>query len=128
MPNNSAHFSLDLVMRDTILCLIAIAFGSVFSLRSALGAERERVLAIYTPAPKYPSLPNGQRPEGTGVFICHVDFKSGLVTSVSVEKSTGFAILDNAAIESYRRWKFKPGTVRRVKIPLTFTTHGLPPI
>jgi TonB family protein len=115
-------------MRHTILCLIAAAFASAFTVESVGAAEGERVLAIYTPRPKYPSLPNGQRPEGTGVFVCHVDFETGLVRSVSVEKSTGFAILDNAAIESYRHWKFKPGTVRRVKIPLTFTTHGLPPI
>jgi hypothetical protein len=37
------------------------------------------------------------------------------------------SFLDNVAIECFRQWKFKPGTcAQKVRMPLTFTTHGLP--
>jgi TonB family protein len=114
--------------RVTILSVIMVAFVSAFPPTPVVGEER-KCLAIYAPRPEYPSLPNGQRPEGKGLFICRVDAKTGRVTSVSIAKSTGFAILDQAAVDCYKRWRFKPDTcAREVKIPLDFTTHGLPPI
>ena len=114
--------------RDTILCVIAVALISALPVTQVAGGDR-KCLAIYAPRPEYPSLPNGQRPEGKGLFICHIDAKTGRVTSVSIAKSTGFAILDKAAIDCYKRWRFQPDTCARdVKIPLEFTKHGLPPI
>jgi len=82
-------------------------------------------IAYYAPKPEYPTLPDGSRPEGSGVFVLHIDLRTGRVKSVSVEKSTGFAILDKAAIDCYKQWRFNRG-VPMVKCPITFTTHGLP--
>jgi periplasmic protein TonB len=114
--------------RDTILFVIGVALAFAFSSTRVVGGE-PKCLAIYAPRPEYPSLPNGQRPEGKGLFICHIDAKSGRITSVSIAKSTGFAILDKAAIDCFKRWRFNPDTcAREVKMPLEFTTHGLPPI
>jgi TonB family protein len=81
--------------------------------------------AYYAPKPDYPALPSGERPEGSGMFVLHINPKTGVVKSVSIEKSTGFAILDQAAIDAYKRWRFPPG-VPTAKCPITFTTHGLP--
>jgi TonB family protein len=94
--------------------------------QSTRAESHAKASAIYAPRPEYPSLPNGQRPQGSGVFVFHVDTRTGVVRFVSVEKSTGSAILDKAAIDVFRRWKFKPGSTPTVKIPLTFSTHGLP--
>jgi TonB family protein len=114
--------------RVAIRYLIMVALVSAFVPTSVFGDER-KCLAIYAPRPAYPLLPNGQRPEGKGLLICHIDAKTGRVTSVSIAKSTGFAILDEAAVDCYKRWRFKPDTCARdVKIPFEFTTHGLPPI
>jgi len=33
-------------------------------------------------------------------------------------------LLDNAAAAGFRRWRFKPGTISRVKSPITFTLAG----
>jgi TonB family protein len=46
------------------------------------------------------------------------------VLSVIVLQSTGHAILDQAGIATFQRWRFKPGTVKAVKIPLDFSMHG----
>ncbi|PYJ79337.1 MAG: hypothetical protein DME69_05200 [Verrucomicrobia bacterium] len=39
-------------------------------------------------------------------------------------QSIGSPILDNAATSAFRQWRFKPGTVSKVKIPITFTMTG----
>lgn len=41
--------------------------------------------------------------------------------------STGNAILDRAAIDAFRKWRFKPGTVSHVRSPITFTMMGEQP-
>ena len=35
--------------------------------------------------------------------------------------STGAQILDDAAVSAFRGWRFKPGTVSKVRLPITFT-------
>lgn len=111
--------------RDAILCLTAVASVFAFPLRSAVGAEEERV-AIYAPRLEYPpfsSLHQGwQRPQGKGLFVCHIDPKTGHVTSVSIAKSTGFAMLDSAAIKGLKRWRFRPNCAKEVEIPVDYTT------
>lgn len=52
----------------------------------------------------------------------HVDTKTGYVTSAEMEKSTGHKILDDAALEAFRKWHFKPGrTPEVVRAPIKFT-------
>ena len=61
---------------------------------------------------------------GNGIVIMTIDFVSGRVTDVMMEESTGSLVLDNAAMTGFRRWRFKPGTVSKVKSPITFTLTG----
>jgi len=72
---------------------------------------------------RYPKIggPLGQRPEGSGVVMVEVDETTGQVTSAKMEKSTGYKILDDAALEAFSRWRFRPGTVHKVTIPINFT-------
>jgi TonB family protein len=58
------------------------------------------------------------------VIVAEVDSASGNVTSCSVAQSTGSSILDNAATSAFRQWRFRPGTVSKVRIPITFTMTG----
>ena len=53
-----------------------------------------------------------------------VDTVSGAVTSAVMAQSTGNSALDNAAISAFRRWRFKPGTVSKVRMPINFTMTG----
>jgi TonB family protein len=50
----------------------------------------------------------------------HVDSSTGVVTDAVTAESSGHPILDNAALSACRRWRFKPGTVARVRLPITF--------
>ncbi len=72
---------------------------------------------------QYPYEAKRSRMTGSGVAVVSVS-SSGSVTSVSIAKSTGHAVLDNAATSGLRSARFKPGTVPQVKIPFTFTMTG----
>ena len=75
---------------------------------------------IYVPPPDYPYEARSRRLRGSGVGILTVDTASGRVTNVTIAKSTGSAILDNAARSTFWKCRFQPGTVSKVKVPITF--------
>jgi TonB family protein len=106
----------------------SLLFGcfALIDLCGAAGTEPDgRLLAIYAPKPEYPVLPNGHLPQGSGMFLLQIDPKTGVVKSVSVEKSTGSAVLDKTTIDCLRRWKFiRNAGVSKVKIPFTYTATG----
>ncbi len=57
---------------------------------------------------------------GNGVCIITVDTASGKVTDAMMAQSTGDGILDKATINTFRRWRFKPGTVSQVRVPIDY--------
>jgi protein TonB len=83
-----------------------------------------KALAINSPRPEYPYEARSRRIMGSGVCVVSVDVGTGSVTDASMAQSIGNPILDNSALSAFRRWKFKPGTVSKVKIPITFTMGG----
>jgi periplasmic protein TonB len=89
-----------------------------------MSMSRAKALALYAPRPQYPYEARSRHVTGSGVIVCTVDPGSGNVSSCSVSSSTGSSILDNAATSAFRQWRFRPGTVSRVNIPITFTMTG----
>jgi TonB family protein len=89
-----------------------------------MSLSRAKALAIIAPKPAYPYEARAQRITGSGVMVFHVDSSTGEVTDVTVQKSTGSPVLDNAAVTGFRRWKFRPGTAPKVTAPITFTLTG----
>jgi TonB family protein len=83
-----------------------------------------KALATYAPRPQYPYQARSRHITGRGVCVVEVDPGSGSVTSASMASSIGSPILDNAARSAFRQWRFKPGSVSKVRIPITFTTTG----
>jgi protein TonB len=83
-----------------------------------------KALATYAPRPQYPYEARSRHITGSGVCVVSVDPGSGSVTSASMAQSIGNSILDNAATSAFRQWRFKPGTVSKVRIPITFTMTG----
>lgn len=83
-----------------------------------------KVMAVSAPRPEYPYEARRSKIMGSGVCVMTVDPGSGSVTSADMAQSTGSPILDNAATSAFRRWRFKPGTVSRVRTPITFTMSG----
>ena len=86
--------------------------------------SRAKALALYAPRPQYPYEARSRHVTGSGVIVATVDAASGNVTSATVSSSTGSPILDNAATSAFRQWRFRPGTVSKVNIPITFTMTG----
>jgi TonB family protein len=83
-----------------------------------------KAFATFTPFPQYPSKPRSAGVTGNGVCILSVDPASGLVTEASMEQSTGDSTLDKSAVKAFQKWRFKPGTVSKVRIPIEFAMTG----
>jgi len=76
---------------------------------------------VHQVPPEYPYEARRSHIIGSGILSGQVDIKTGIVTSVAMEKSTGNTILDQAALNAFRQWRFKPGTVRHFRTPINFT-------
>ncbi len=83
-----------------------------------------KALAIFAPKPDYPIEARNFYITGSGVCILTVDPRSGNVTNATMALSTASPILDNSTVSAFKRWRFKPGTVTKVKVPITFTSSG----
>jgi TonB family protein len=82
--------------------------------------ERGKEIATFRPKPLYPIEARRDRIQGYGVAVLWVA-PDGTVRRAEMLQSTGYAVLDQATLEAYRRWRFKPGLVKKVKIPVTFS-------
>ncbi len=83
-----------------------------------------RVFALNAPRPEYPYEARRGRITGEGIASLTIDPATGRVIEVTMLKSTGSAVLDQAAIAGFRRWRFRPGTPATVRCPITYTLTG----
>ena len=84
-----------------------------------------KVFALSAPRPEYPYEARRQKITGDGIAILTIDPNSGDVIKITMSKSTGSPLLDDAAQAGLRRWRFKPGTVSSVTCPITFALTGV---
>ena len=82
-----------------------------------------KALAVSRPQPPYPYEARAHHITGSGVCVVTVG-PDGSVTDATMAQSIGNNLLDQSAVSTFRRWKFRPGTVSKVKIPITFTMAG----
>lgn len=82
-----------------------------------------RSMAVYAPKPAYPYEARKRRITGTGVAFLVVD-PSGNVVAARMAQSTGSVVLDNSAVSGLRMWRFKPGAISTVRVPITYTLSG----
>ena len=73
--------------------------------------------------PQYPPEARGRIWEGRGLFRLHIN-ERGIVTAVTVLKSTGHQILDAEAVETLKGWIARRGERREVDVPVNFTLSG----
>jgi TonB family protein len=124
-----------------VICLVLLLIASQSTVAkkpqpSATPVELTRAdaarLSAYTPRPEYPLAARQRHITGSGIFRLQVQFQTGRVSAVQVERSTGHAILDAAATDTLRRWRLKPDVMRSyrdphdpsaplvVRVPITF--------
>lgn len=122
--------------------LVTIVASSTFCQAAPPSVKTDRNFAdlmINAPHPEYPLQARQRHATGSGIFMFHVDVKSGRVKDVQVARTTGDQVLDAAALTAIKQWQFKPGILpplkntnpRRkepwaakeavVKVPVTFT-------
>ncbi|MBA3961064.1 MAG: energy transducer TonB [Chthoniobacterales bacterium] len=75
------------------------------------------------PHPVYPYEARRSHATGSGKFLITFD-DSGNATDVSATQSTGSSILDQTSINTFRRWRCKPGVYHKVVVPITYTLQG----
>jgi TonB family protein len=86
--------------------------------------ENAKAFVLSAPRPDYPYEACSRHITGSGVAVISVDPNSGLAVDATMEQSIGNPILDNSTVSAFRRWRFKPGTPARVRIPITFMLTG----
>lgn len=99
-----------------------ISFASLAEGQSASPSVSLPV-ATYTPQPVYRPEWAKQGLIGKGVVLVTIDPKTGTVAGVRMLQSTGNSLLDGAALDAYSKWRFKPGSVSQVKMPIEFTNR-----
>lgn len=75
------------------------------------------------PTPSYPQRDRILHREGTVVVIGRVR-GNGSVDAVSLEHASGSREMDNAALESFRAWRFMPGPEATVRKAFKFKLQG----
>jgi TonB family protein len=91
----------------------------------SVASGKVKAKALFAPKPNYPQYARDHHWTGVGLYVMHVDTKTGLVKSVEVTQTAGHKILDDAVVSAFSRWKFEPGKVAPiVKSPVTFTVSG----
>ena len=78
---------------------------------------------VSAPHPSYPYEARKSKQTGSGKYLLVFD-SAGNVTDVSTVQSTGSPILDQACLNTFHRWRCKPGVYNKVYVPITFTLQG----
>jgi TonB family protein len=77
-------------------------------------------MAISAPLPDYPYEARRRNLTGSGVCLVTVDPATGTVTNATMFQSTGSPLLDKLTIQTFKSWRFKPGTVSEVRVPISY--------
>jgi TonB family protein len=117
-----------ILMMRRVLIAVVVTLVSLCSLhaQSVSPSPRAPVKAIYTPQPVYQADWAKRGLTGKGVVLVTVDKNTGKVTGAQMLESTGSKLLDGSALEAYSRWRFAPGTVSQVKMPVEFKNRPKP--
>ena len=77
-------------------------------------------MAITAPLPDYTYEMKRRNLSGNGICVVTVDTATGTVTNATMFQSTGSPLLDKVTTQTFKSWRFKPGTVSQVRIPISY--------
>jgi TonB family protein len=138
MSDTSPSLDAKVSLRDTLAtfgrmrCVIIPFLGAVLLVSRVLGLsapdstdvhtlKEAEAAAIHHPHPDYPLEARRQHLSGRGIVVGVVDRRTGKLESLKMEQSTGHALLDDAILRTFHQWSFKPGTISRFHIPVSYT-------
>jgi hypothetical protein len=115
-------------MRATAKALFTFAFLALALLTPCQGYEdipdNLKSVCLYAPDPAYPQAVVRTGRGGKGLFRLTIDPKTGCVTEVKVLKHLSLVLLDEFSAKAFLQWRFKPGTITSVTIPIEFHAWG----
>ena len=79
-----------------------------------------KAVATSAPLPDYPYQAKRSHVTGSGICTLVVDTANGRVMSSTMAQSTGSQLLDKVTTQTFARWRFKPGTISQVQVPITY--------
>ena len=91
-----------------------------FPIVSTMSLSAAKAVAVRTPIPDYPYQARRAHITRSGVCLMTVDTASGNVTNAVMEQSTGNGILDKVTTDAFQKWRFKPGTVSQIRVPISY--------
>jgi TonB family protein len=103
-----------------LFALVILFLVNLGRLAHAQRPDELAKIAVKVVPPEYPYEARRSGITGKGVLAAEVDYKSGKVTSTKMEKSTGSRILDQAALNAFGQWQFKPRTIHLFSTPITY--------
>ena len=89
---------------------------------SSLSDEEMLRYAISSPPVPFPEEAQKVKMTGSGLYELRIN-KAGATTGVAIVKSSGSAVLDQAARNAFLKWRFKPGVFSRVRVPVSWTVN-----
>src|SRR5205823_5695419 len=111
-----------MMLRFFLLQIVTlVSISSLYAQPESSSGVAARPKAIYTPAPVYQPDWARRGLAGKGVVLVTVDKATGKVTGARMQQSTGNQLLDGAALQAYSQWRFEPGTVTQIQMPIEFT-------
>lgn len=124
-----------------IMRFISIVAIAIFALIARSALARDKTMAVWSaghtsaisddelirhavasPGPPYPEEARKAKITGSGLYELRIN-KAGAVTDVVVVKSSRSAALDNAARATFRKWRFRPGILTTVRIPVSWSVN-----
>ena len=77
-------------------------------------------MAIIAPLPDYTYEMKRRNLTGSGTCVVTVDTATGTVTNATMFQSTGSPLLDKLTVQTFKSWRFKPGAVSQVRVPISY--------
>ena len=105
---------------------IAASLAGTASHAAANGPPSSRASYLSNPKPDYPAEARRLREEGVVVISVEIG-ADGRASDATLKRSSGFPLLDEAAVEAVRRWTFVPAraggvaVASRVDVPVRFS-------
>ena len=91
---------------------------------SSITDEELMKYAVSSPGPGYPEEAQKSKVVGSGLYELRIN-KAGKVTDVAIAKSSGSPVLDQAARSAFMKWRFKPATFVRIRLPVSWAANKL---
>jgi TonB family protein len=89
---------------------------------SSLSDEELLRYATVSPRAGYPEAAQKAKLTGSGLYELQIN-KGGTTTAVAIVKSSGSAVLDQAARSAFLKWRFKPGVLRSIRVPVSWSVN-----